>query len=180
VYVAASGGLRWSETVGLRRGHVDSPTIRVEEQLVHRRDGTWDRCEPKVGSRRTVTLPAFATDELDAHLDEYALPGPDGLVFPTRNGTPMQGGSWSGNTFRRALTKAGLPHARVHDLRHTSVSLALDAGGRLEVVQARHGHSSIRVTADIYGHRYAGADEMVADALDELRARAMRARMKAI
>jgi len=180
VYVAAYGGLRWSETVGLRRRNVDGPTIRVVEQLVRRRDGTWDRCEPKVGSRRTVTLPGFAAGELAEHIDAYSLPGEDGLVFPTRNGTPMQGPSWSSNTFRRALAKAGLPRIRVHDLRHTSVSLALDAGGRLEVVQERHGHSSIRVTADVYSHRYAGADAAVADALDELHARAQRARLHAV
>jgi len=180
VYVAAYGGLRWSETVGLRRRNVDGPTIRVVEQLVRRRDGTWDRCEPKVGSRRTVTLPEFVAAELKVHVETFSNPGEDGLVFPTRNGTPMQGPSWSSNTFRRALTKAGLPRIRVHDLRHTSVSLALDAGGRLEVVQERHGHSSIRVTADTYSHRYAGADEAVAAALDELHARAKRARLRAV
>ena len=180
VYVAAYGGLRWSEVVGLRRRHVDSPVIRVVEQLVRRRDSTWDRCEPKMGSKRTVTLPAFAADELDAHLDTYTQAGPDGLVFPTRTGQPLQGPSWTGNTFARALARAGLPRVRFHDLRHTSVSLALDAGARLEVVQERHGHSSIRVTADIYGHTLSGADAAVAVALDELRARAMRARMKAV
>jgi len=180
VYVATYGGLRWSETVGLRRRNVDGPNIRVVEQLVRRRDGTWDRCEPKVGSRRTVTLPSFAADELKSHVESFSNPGDDGLVFPTRNGTPMQGPSWSSNTFRRALTKAGLPRIRVHDLRHTSVSLALDAGGRLEVVQERHGHSSIRVTADTYSHRYAGADASVADALGELHAKAQRARLHAV
>lgn len=180
VFVAAYGGLRWSETVGLRRRNVDGPTIRVVEQLVRRRDGTWDRCQPKVGSRRTVTLPTFAADELAVHLDTYSQPGDDGLVFPTRKGTPVQGPSWTGNTFRRALERAGLPHIRVHDLRHTSVSLALDAGARLEVVQERHGHSSIKTTSDVYGHRYAGADAQVAAALDELHARAQRARLRAV
>jgi integrase len=108
VFVSAYGGLRWSETVGLRRGNVtaDGVTIRVVEQLVRRRDGTWDRCEPKVGSRRTVHLPAFAAAELVAHLDAYSQPDADGLVFPTRNGTPVQGPSWSTNTFKPALARA--------------------------------------------------------------------------
>ncbi len=180
VYVASYGGLRWSELVGLRRRNVDGAMVRVVEQLVRRRDGSWDRCEPKVGSVRTVTLPGFAADELATHLDAYGLPGDDGLVFPTRNGTPLQGPSWSSNTFRRALDKANLPRIRVHDLRHTSVSLALDAGGRPEVVQERHGHSSIRVTVDMYGHQYDGADVTVAAALDEMHARAQRGRLRAV
>lgn len=180
VYVAAYGGLRWSELCGLRRRSVDGATVRVVEQLVRRRDGTWDRCEPKMGSRRTVVLPSFAADELAAHVDAYALPGDDGLVFPTRNGTPVQEPSWASNTFGRALERAGLPHISPHGLRHTSVSLALHAGARLEVVQARHGHSSIAVTADVYGHRYAGADDAVAVALDNLHAEAQRARLRAV
>lgn len=180
VYVAAYGGLRWSETVGLRRRRVDGPRITVAEQLVRRRDGTWDRCEPKASSKRTVTLPGFAADGLAVHMDEYAQPEPDGLVFPTRTGRPMYGGSWTSNVFKRALDRAGLPAIRIHDLRHTSVSLALEAGGRLEVVQERHGHSSIRVTSDVYGHSYAGADETVAAALDELHARSQRARLRVV
>jgi len=152
----------------------------VIEQLVRRRDGTWDRCEPKVGSRRTVTLPSFVADELKVHVATFSNPGDDGLVFPTRNGTPMQGPSWNSNTFKGALRRAGLPMIRPHDLRHTSVSLALDAGGRLEVVQERHGHSSIRVTADTYGHRYGGADAAVALALDEMHAKAQRARLHVV
>ena len=180
VYVAAYGGLRWSETVGLRRSSVDGARVSVTEQLVRRRDGTWDRCPPKVGSVRTVTLPRFAADELAAHLDTCSQPGADGLVFPTRNGTPMYGGSWTSNVFKPALKRAGLPAIRIHDLRHTSVSLALDAGGRLEVVQARHGHSSIRTTVDVYSHLLPGADEAVAAGLEDLRAEAQRARLRVV
>lgn len=179
VYVAAYGGLRWSEIVGLRRARIDGPRVAVVEQLVRRPGGEWERCETKTGRARTVTLPAFAADELAAHLDTYAQPGDDGLVFPTRNGRPIPAAAWH-TTFRRALDRAKLPTIRTHDLRHTSVSLALHAGGRLEIVQGRHGHSSIKVTSDTYGHRYAGADEQVAQALDDLRAKAMRARIRAV
>lgn len=179
VYVAAYGGLRWSELCGLRRRHVDGARVRVVEQLV-RRKGGWDRCEPKAGSLRTVTLPAFAAAELAAHLEQFSLSGDDGLVFPTRGGNPMQAPSWTANTYHPAQDRAGLPRVRPHDLRHTSVSLALDAGARLELVQARHGHSSIGVTADVYGHRYAGADEAVAGLLDDLRARKLRGHLRAI
>lgn len=180
VYVAAYGGLRWSETVGLRRRNVDGPAIRVVDQLVRRRDKTWDRCEPKVGSRRTVTLPSFAADELAGHLERYTLPGPDGLVFPTRNGTAIQGPSWTSNTFKRALVRAGLPDIRVHDLRHTAVALAIEAGAHPKAVQERMGHASIKTTLDTYGHLFDAADEQVADGLDSLRAKAQRGRLRAV
>lgn len=50
----------------------------------------------------------------------------------------------------RLHKKTGLPPVRPHDLRHGSASLALVAGVHIKVVQQRLGHSSIKVTADIY------------------------------
>jgi len=179
VFVAAYGELRWSETVGLRRGRVDGAVVQVLEQLV-RRGREWDRCEPKAGSKRAVTLPGFAANELAAHLDTYSLPGPDGLVFPTRNGTPPQAPSWTANTFKRALRRAGLPDIRVHDLRHTGISLAIDAGANPKLSQIRAGHSSIGVHYNVYGHLYPAADQAVADALDNLRAESQRRRLRAV
>jgi integrase len=180
VYLAAYGGLRWSETVGLRRRSVVGPRVAVVEQLVRRRDGTWERTQPKTGRSRTVTLPDFVSDEMAGHLDTYAMPGDDGLVFCTRNQTPLYAGSWTSNVFKRALARAGLPPIRVHDLRHTAVALAIAAGAHPKEIQARMGHSSIRTSLDLYGHLYNAADEAVAAGLDDLRAAAQRARLRAV
>ena len=43
--------------------------------------------------------------------------------------------------------------------RHTHASELLDAGVPLPVVSARLGHSSVRVTADIYSHAIHGQDD---------------------
>jgi integrase len=180
VYVMAYGGLRWAESVGLRRRHVDLPQLAVVEQLVHRGRGEWDRCEPKAGSRRTVTLPEFVATELKVHVETLNLQDDDSLVFCTRNGTPLQAPSFRTNIFRRALDKAGLPPIRVHDLRHTSVSLAIAAGANPKLSQARAGHSSIGIHLDRYGHLFPGADEAVAQALDELHATAQRGRLRVV
>ena len=50
--------------------------------------------------------------------------------------------------FRELIRQAGLPPIRLHDLRHTSASLALAAGVPLKVVSDRLGHSTIGITAD--------------------------------
>jgi integrase len=212
VYVMCYGGLRWSESVGLRRGRVqfgpasgvvshahvvaqrrpseetarahprtsELSRISIVEQLVHRGPGEWERVEPKAGSSRVVTLPPFAAGELAAHLDVYSLPGPDGLVFPTRNGTPVQSPSFTANIFKRALRAARLPNLRIHDLRHTAVSLAIDAGANVKVGQARAGHASASMHLDLYGHAYPAADEAVAAGLEELRAKSQRGRLRAV
>lgn len=172
VLVMAYAGLRWSESVGLRRAHVDGDRVAVVEQLIRRDRDVWERVEPKAKSRRVVTLPAFVASELAHHLERYAAPGDDGLVFPTRNGTPLQASSFRGNVLAGALRRAGLPHVRIHDLRHTAVSLAIAAGADPKASQARAGHSSIGVHLDVYGHLYPAADAAVAQALDDLHAAA--------
>ena len=47
---------------------------------------------------------------------------------------------------------AGLPKIRLHDLRHTHATLALQAGVHPKVVQERLGHASVKVTLDTYSH----------------------------
>jgi integrase len=41
---------------------------------------------------------------------------------------------------------------RLHDLRHLAISLHINSGDDISVVSKLAGHTSISVTADIYGH----------------------------
>ena len=55
--------------------------------------------------------------------------------------------------FKKALTTAKLPSAvRMHDLRHTYASLALARGASPYWVSEQMGHSSYKVTLDVYAH----------------------------
>ena len=170
VYVAAYGGLRWSETVGLRRSHVDGTRITVTEQLVKRADGQWHRDKPKSkAGRRAITLPAFVAEVVQHHLDTYTAGGADALVFANRAGNPMAHSNFTGMVFKPALERAGIDRAtRVHDLRHSAVALAIQAGAHPKAIQVRMGHASISVTLDRYGHLYSDIDEALAVRLDEL------------
>jgi integrase len=47
----------------------------------------------------------------------------------------------------------------LHLLRHTLASQMLDSGVPLPVVSQRLGHSSVRMTADIYSHAIHGQDD---------------------
>ena len=51
-----------------------------------------------------------------------------------------------------ASRNAGLPHVGVHTLRHTYATIALFHGVPIHVVSRNLGHSSIAITADVYGH----------------------------
>ena len=52
-------------------------------------------------------------------------------------------------TFYRLVKKAGVPRIRLHDLRHTYITLARDTGLDVEVVADRVGHD-VRMTTAIY------------------------------
>lgn len=54
--------------------------------------------------------------------------------------------------FNALLRKAGLPHIRFHDLRHSVATLLLSRGVHPKVVQEILGHSEISMTMDIYSH----------------------------
>lgn len=172
VLVAAYGGIRWSEGVGLRRADIAHDRITVTGQLIRRADGEWHRDAPKTrAGRRTVTLPTSIADELAAHLDEYTGPDPGALVFANAGGRPMNGPSFRSNIWVRALDAAKIPPGvRVHDLRHTAVALAVAVGAHPKAIQARMGHASIQITLDRYGHLFPEMDGQIAADLDRLRA----------
>ncbi|MGZ4620148.1 MAG: site-specific integrase, partial [Frankiaceae bacterium] len=54
--------------------------------------------------------------------------------------------------FRETVARLGLPAIRLHDLRHTWATLALEAGVHPKVVQERLGHANVSITLDLYSH----------------------------
>lgn len=82
-------------------------------------------------------------------------------MFVTRRGTPLYG--WQAlKMLYAAEDRLGLPRASIHELRHTAASLALAAGLTLEDVKDLLGHSSIRITSDLYAHAVAERQREVA------------------
>lgn len=181
VLVAAFGGLRWGEAVGLRRCDVDGARLTIAGQL-HLVDGRWVRDEPKTAAgRRMVVLPESVGAELAAHMERFTGTDPLALVFTNQHGNPV-GKSFRHNVWLPALARCGLVavtrrSGRVpsygkgptfHDLRHTAVALAIQAGAHPKAIQSRLGHASIGVTMDTYGHLIDDGSELAAD-LDRLR-----------
>ena len=93
------------------------------------------------GNLPAIQVPAGLAESEEVHL---AFPGVSGRVLDP---------SWfRRNVWWPVLKKAGLPRARIHDIRHTVASLLLQKGYKPQIVMAQLGHSSIATTVDIYGH----------------------------
>jgi integrase len=173
ILFAVETGMRWSELVGLRRTRLDlnARRVRVTEQLIRLDAGQWRRKAPKTEAGvRSISLSPALVDVMRDHLRDFAAHGADSLVFSTGRGTPLIASSFLTNHFGPARQVAGLT-CRFHDLRHTSVALAIAGGAHPKAIQARMGHSSITVTLDRYGHLFPELDEAIARSFgDELTA----------
>jgi len=169
VLVAAYGGLRWGELVGLRVKRVDllHGRVTVAEQ-VSEVNGQLIPGPPKTeAGRRTVTLPAAAAAALAGHLAEFAEPGPEGLVFPAPEGGYLRRSNFRRRWWLQATRVVGVEGLRFHDLRHSAATLALAAGANTRELMERMGHTSSTVALR-YQHVMAGRDAAIAAALDEL------------
>ena len=86
-------------------------------------------------------------------------------VFCNRDGGWADPANFKARHFYKCLEKAGLRRIRFHDLRHTFASLLLQNGESLHYVKEQMGHSSIKMTVDIYGHLVPGANRQAVNRL---------------
>ena len=91
------------------------------------------------------------------------------LVFPNQTGKSMHPWVLVDGSFKKLLTRAGLPMAtRFHNLRHTCATLLLTKGVRPKIVQEMLGHSSITITLDIYSHVLPNMQEGAVSATEDI------------
>jgi integrase len=157
-------GLRQGELLGLQWGDVDW----ISRQIYVRRsysDGHF--YDPKTKySRRKVDMP----NALVLELKKWKLRCPKGeldLVFPTSDGTPEHPSNMLRRGFFPALRRAGLRKIRFHDLRHTYASLLIANKEEPKRIQTLLGHSSIKITFDVYGHLMPNVADGVVDRLGD-------------
>ncbi len=160
---------------GLRVGRLNlvQGTVEVAETL------TVVSVQVEVGptksyARRTVGLPRSLCDEMGRYLgrrthEQGRAVQPDDYVFTAPKGGPLRRDLLFKRFIRPAVEQAGLPPAlRLHDLRHTCVSLLIQLGAHPKAIQERLGHSSITVTMDVYGHIFPSVAEALTERLDEV------------
>ena len=179
--VALGLGVRLGELLAIQWSDLDldgtPPSLQVRAAIKRLPGVGLIRDEPKTRtSRRTIHLPDPVTTALRAHrtrqLAERLHVGPDwepyplsaDLVFRTELGTALDPANFRHYTY--ATTEhAGIGRWTPHELRHSAASLLIAMGVPLKVVSETLGHSSIRVTADVYGHLLDESRDLAADAM---------------
>jgi len=176
--LAVFSGLRRGEVTGLRWSDVDLTKRRLTVRTQRVQVGgsvVEGRAKTKAGEDRRVDLGERAIGALMAHRLSQELEREqwgeayedDGLVFAKENGRPLLP-QYVTRLFDSLVAEAGVRRVRLHDLRHAAASLMIAAGVDIAVVSKRLGHSSIGVTADVYGHLIGNAGRSAADAAESL------------
>ncbi len=167
----ATTGMRRGEALGLRWEDIDLDAARIS--IRQNRVSVGYRVhvgKPKTGRGRNISvdpgtlavLKSLRRQQLEEKMQwQQAGYEDSGYVFRREDGTPYHPDSIS-QAFEKAVRDSEQPRIRLHDLRHTHATLALQAGIHPKVVSERLGHASISITLDIYSHAIPAMEEEAA------------------
>jgi integrase len=160
--LALTTGMRRGELLALKWQDIDFElgTVQVRRAFTRAKGQRYLEAEPKTQkSRRSILLAPGTIEILKQHrlkqLEAKQQAGEDweerDLVFCTSVGTPLNPNKVL-ERFGTLLKRAGLPHIRLHDLRHSTATIMLKLDVHPKIVQELLGHSRIAETLDIYSH----------------------------
>ena len=139
------GGLRLGELLALTKQDIDFKRgiIRINKSY-QRIEGEDIITDPKTpNSIRNVQMPEFLAEELKDYINGLYGIEDDARIFPVTK-------SYLHHEMRRGCEISGVKRIRIHDIRHSHVSLLIDMGFSAVAIANRVGHESIDIT-----YRYA-------------------------
>ena len=111
-------------------------------------------------SNRTIKMPKFLCEEMQEYLGMFYGAGENDRIFPVSK-------SYMHHEMDRGAKEAGVKRIRIHDLRHSHVSLLIEMGFTALAIADRLGHESIEVTYR-YAHLFPSKQTEMANKLDDL------------
>lgn len=188
VLLGAWCALRFGELAELRRRDIDltNGVVRVRRGVVRTRAGIEVGTPKSDAGVSDVAIPPHIIDDVRGHLSEHVDKDRDALIFPGANGGHLAPSTLygkapkvvrdprtntkefvGGHGFYRARLMIGRPTLHFHDLRHTGLTLAAQAGGTSAELGYR-GRQSTLSAAMRYQHAAKGRDKAIAEALSKM------------
>lgn len=177
VYLLLEGALRRGELAGLRYEYVDieNRIIKVRESLVEDENekAVVSDCKSD-SSRRDFVISDYTASLLKKQLQKYKENKlklgkkfeDTGYVICQENGKPYQPKSIY-RKWKRLLEAKNLRHIPLHGTRHSVVTLLMDYGVPVHVVQNLAGHASATLTLDTYTHMTKKSNGMASSVLQK-------------
>ena len=155
-------GIREGELLALTAADFDfeKETVRINKSY-QRLHGEYVITTPKTKkSNRMIKMPKFLCEEMQEYLKMlYGLKKKDRIFTVTK--------SYLHHEMDRGAEAAGVKRIRIHDLRHSHISLLIDMGFSAVAIADRVGHESIDITYQ-YAHLFPSKQTEMADRLDDL------------
>ena len=153
-------GIREGELLALTPADFDfeKQTVTISKSFQHL-NGRDIITTPKTEkSNRTIQMPKFLCGEIQDCLSMLYDVKPDNRIFPITK-------SYLYREMLRGVRQSGVKRIRIHDLRHSHISLLIDMGFSAVAIADRVGHESIEITYQ-YAHLFPSKQTEMADKLD--------------
>jgi integrase len=153
-------GIRMGELLALTPADFDfvksTVTINKSYQRIERMDIITEPKTPK--SNRIISMPDFLCQQIQEYISSLYGCKPTDRIFPITK-------SYLHHEMDRGSKEQGIKRIRVHDIRHSHVSLLIDMGFSAVAIADRVGHESIDITFR-YAHMFPNKQTEMAEKLE--------------
>lgn len=155
-------GMRVGELLALTLNDFDfqANTINITKTLHHKADNDLVTPPKTENGIRCITMPESIMKEVQSYSERiYGIAGADRIFTFTK--ALIRG------NMQRCAAAADVPIIRIHDLRHSHVSLLIDMGFSPHLIAERIG-DTVQMVNNTYGHLYPTKHQEVADRLNDI------------
>ena len=153
-------GIREGELLALTPADFDfeAGTVKISKsyQRLHGEDVITSPKTKK--SNRTIKMPQFLCEEMQEYIKMLYDIQPDERLFTVTK-------SYLNHEMERGAKQAGVKKIRVHDIRHSAVSLLIDMGFSVLAIGERMGHEAEKITYR-YAHLFPTVQTEMAEKLE--------------
>lgn len=156
-------GMRFGELLALTMQDLDfeANTININKSLQHRAKAGDLITPPKTDNGiRCISMPPAIMQTIKSYTERiYGISDNDRVFTFTK--------SLINGNMKRGATSAKVQNIRIHDIRHSHVSLLIEMGFSPHLIAERIG-DTVQMVNNTYGHLYPTKHKEVADKLNEL------------
>lgn len=168
--IAFYTGLRKGEIHGLQWGDISKGYLSVKRSISQKLKGGDLETPPKnTASIRTLQMPIPLKKILDEHKKRWKQYEGFNSTFKVCGGTKCLRDTSIENHNKKFAQLAGVKKIRIHDFRHSHVSLLANSGINIQEIARRLGHSKIEMTWNTYSHLYPKEEEKAVEILNKIK-----------
>lgn len=168
--IAYYTGMRKGEINALKWSDIDGDILHVRRSVSQKIKGSAITETPPKNktSYRSLQMPLPLIEVLDEHRARYQRTNDYSEDLRICGGKQCLSDTGIENRNTHFAEKAGLPHIRIHDFRHSHASLLANEGINIQEIARRLGHAKIEQTWNTYSHLYPREEERAVQILNRV------------